>query len=165
MTLDQIGTAFDATRGVALAFALAWGARKATRWGGRHPRVVAVAFVAATLVAVAWAEYNNVGIRETEYNSLNDAYDLAPPDRKEAMREIAVQAGSRREIYSMSHRQRDRFLHAGGYCRVSFEPACTPPPRGSGHWLDGREALAHLNDPHAAQRCDPRRCTWLLDGR
>jgi len=141
---DHVATALVATPMVAAALAAAWWARRRTAWGRRHSILVGASCVAASALAVAWAAYDNIGIRETEYASLSDAYELAPPERKAAMLRIAREAGRRREIYSMSYSQRNRFLHAGGYCRVSFEPACSPVPRGTGHWMDGREGLATM---------------------
>jgi hypothetical protein len=163
---DHIATVIVATPMVVLGGAAAWWLHRRTKWGRGHVLGVTAAFVAVALLAIAWSAYTNIGIRETEYASLNDAYELAPIERRPAMRRIAKEAASRREIYSMSYNQRDRFLHAGGYCRWSFEPGCAPPPRGTGHWLDGREALEKPYEPLVPYTCDySGRCTTIVDDR
>jgi hypothetical protein len=100
--------------------------------------------VLASALATYWVYRNNAGSPSAEYPALVDAYELADPQSQVAMAAVLMKARSRREIFSMSLAQRDRFLDAGGYCLHASQSACKKLPRGTLIEGDAVEALGSM---------------------
>lgn len=103
----------------------------------------------ASVVATYWAYRNNVGSPSAEYPALVDAYELATPQAQVAMSKVLIDARSRRENFSMSLSQRDRFLEAGGYCVHPSQGGCKQLPRGTTPEGEAVEVLGNMPLKHA----------------
>lgn len=133
MTWDHIATAIvggGATLLIVAVAALGWLLFKPLRRGAGR-LVLATITILASGAAFAWAGYKNMGPASGEYPGLLAAYEQAPTDRQALMRKIVVEAYPRREVFSFSLDQRDRFLAAGGYCTRTGQSDCRRVPLGS----------------------------------
>jgi hypothetical protein len=114
------------------------------------------------VASAAYAAYTNMGVPSREYPGLLDAYDLAPAERQPRMRAVVFEAWPRREIFSFSQAQRDRFLEAGGYCWWASGRPCRPVPAGSEDEGSAIERFPYIarwgKSVRQEESCHPRRC-------
>lgn len=104
--------------------------------------LVAVAGIFAMQIAD-----NHMSARSEEYPPMVDAFELAAPHEKHAMRQVIVEASPRREVFSMTRAQRDRFLVAGNYCTSGGYAGCKPLPRGTLSQGEAVEVFPSLGSP------------------
>lgn len=165
MTWDHIATVVVATGYIAVAALVLWcihGFSWRVRRAPGAPRGFRAAFAVCVIAACVFAAYTNMSVPSGEYPGLLDAYDAAHDEVRPAMRAVVKQASPRREIFSFSYYQRDRFLAAGGYCVFYLQRGCRLVPRGT-----EAEGLAINRFPYIAswgtswpqeEPCHPRRC-------
>lgn len=86
---------------------------------------------ALSIAAFAVAAYDNVSVESDQYPALADAYFKATPGERVAMDGVIRAAAPRRELFSFSLAQRDRYLEAGGFCTWRSFGDCKPLPPGT----------------------------------
>jgi hypothetical protein len=113
-------------------------------------------FVSAPIFSALIAD-THMSAESAEYPPMVDAFYGATPRQQMAMRQVILEAGSRREVFSMSRAQRDRFLKAGNFCTPEGYAGCRPLPRGSMDQGGAIEVFPSLGSParpcvHVPQR-------------
>jgi hypothetical protein len=84
----------------------------------------------APILSLAIAD-DHMSARTEEYPPMVDAFELANPEQQAAMRKVILEAWPRREVFSMTRAQRDRFLALGNYCTAEGFAGCRSLPKGT----------------------------------
>jgi hypothetical protein len=147
MTWDHIATAVvggGMSLALGLALALPIVLVPALRRSGAFIASTFTAWLAVSVMFFAIAANDNMGAETAEYPGLVDAFELATPSQQREMRKVIAEAWRRREVFSMSRAQRDRYLLAGGYCLAGAANGCRPVPAGSAAQGEAIETMPNL---------------------